>query len=127
MGIEYRANIVCGFAMEVKTVTKEVTKYNEDTGQPYVVNAYSHDEIVIAGNVIAEKMEIYDGEKYLGLEIFQDGYEDGDFYLGSKVVGITIDGGEWSSIVKTDIPELVTAFAKEHDVEAQFFLITSVG
>ena len=126
MGISYRADVVCGFAMEVKAVTKEVTKYDENTGQPYTVNVPSHDEVVIAGNVIAENMEIYEGEKYLGLEIFQDGYEGGDLYLGSKVAEAVSDD-RWSSIVNTDIPDLVTAFAKEHDVEARIFLVMSAG
>ena len=119
MGVSYKASVICGYPAEVKSVVEDIVKYDEDTGKPYTTSKHSHDELIIAGSSLSSGEEYYDGEKFFGLELIQDG---GDFYLGVRIAEVEANV-TWSKPIDYAIPEPVEKFSREHGLTPQFLLI----
>jgi len=91
--LECNANLIYGFKLEIKIINKLVTKYNEDTGEPYQKKIYSHKEALIGDCIIASTKEndhaLYFNEKYGDLYLYSI-YSGGDasYYLGLSVATV---------------------------------------
>ena len=96
MSISYNARVVYGFKLNIKEIANEVTKYNVDTGEPYLTKGDSY-EIATVESTEDEKIVmstkenpdvLYDGDEFEGMEIFESGYEEGTKILGISVCGV---------------------------------------
>ena len=127
MSVSAYAKVVSGFPVYVKELKKEVTKYNEDTGESYKVKVPSCEVVVVN-----EKIELTEteSEEYIS--------EMGKFYLHGRdrendeigcVLGVAV--AETSNImygstqveVDVDVPKVVMEFAKKHNLKPGLFLV----
>lgn len=129
MSTTYRAELVCGFQVEIREVKKQVTKFDENTGKPYETSAYSHDVAVADGVEVGTTEICVDalshGEELEGLEFGSSGgYGHGTKWLG-KVVTKVDDYKEQFKEVKAETPACVLAFAQKHGLTPRWFLSLS--
>ena len=135
MSISYSARVVCGFKLEIQPVSKSVTKYNQDTGEPYQVRVTEHEEGTIDGIPIRDTSQNADlfcnGETIEGLTVGESGYEIGQKWLGIVVVKV----GEYDGDFHGDfhefnlvVPDEIHEFAAKYKLENwHWFLSMSCG
>lgn len=128
MGWNPNCKVVCGFRLDVQEAYKNITKYNEDTGQPFTKKVFSHYTVMVEDKELCNRSldaeRLCNGEELDNLEVFEAGYEEGE-----KVLGLSL-GRRWGDDntvleLKLTIPEEVSNFAKEHGLTPKFFLIMS--
>ena len=134
MSVSYSAYAVCGFKLDITSVKKEVTKYDESTGAPYQAKIPSHDMASVDGVPVMDTTENCDalvrGECFCGLEIFKSGFENGTAVLGLASASVGDDGSTCQrdfSEIPVSVPDVVAAFAKERSLTPKLFLIQSCG
>ena len=132
MGVSYSAQVVCGFDFEMAKFVKSVTKYNEDTGEPYKVDQCSHymakagpeGEVVVEDNV--DDPSYWEETEHEGMKVHSSGYcGEGVKIFGVEVVRVG-EYGDYEGL-DTEIPEEVEAFAEKHSIEPSFHLLMSCG
>lgn len=129
MSISYNATVVYGFEMDIITVRKKKTKYDENTGKPYTVMVDSHEIVEVQGVQVSSAKDnqdqVYVGGHIGGLGILESGYEE-----GTKVLGIalarTIDGDDFCEFEAKKHPK-IEAFAKKFNVKPKLYLLLSCG
>jgi hypothetical protein len=131
MSTSYSAHLICGFKLDKREVMKEVTKYNRDTGKPHPTYEHSYDEYFIDGTSIGNTLdnpdEFYPGECFEGLEVFMDGYDDGELFLGLSEKRITDDSRVMSHEISMKVPPLVMSFSMNFAVEPKHFMFMTIG
>lgn len=131
MGVDYSANLLVG--IEVKKhlkhyqSTKQITKYNEDTGVPYqqsvVVNEYT------LGTRRFTEEEWHDFEPPSPFELLRSDYYDNhaDFILGLSVGGTNSNRSGRCKPKQIELEEITTSIAKVKSFGEKMFGISDVG
>ena len=130
MSISYNACVVCGFKVDIVRTMVDATKYNPDTGVPYITKVASHEVAMVDGVEVASNKDrpdaLSDGETLEGLEFGESGYERGQKWLG--VVLAKVSDWEGDIVFKpldVSIPPAVSAFAEKKNLKPGFFLVMS--
>ena len=134
MSVSYIVHIVCGFQVNVVESTKMIKKYHEDSGEPYSLEVFSHNEGFINNKKIFranDKYQFSGGSEYEGLEIIGGYYEDNEILIAKKIVSIDLNYSEGSpkpflnNVIPVEIIRFVDKF--NIDVAPQFYLAADVG
>lgn len=72
MGASYYAKVVSGFLIEKRDITRQVTRYDRDTGKPYLEDEVSFSQAVIGKEEFSQEDSntIFDNEGLDGLDLF---------------------------------------------------------
>ena len=120
MSLTIFSQVIAGFEVYIRTVNKNITRYSQDTGEPYVASVFSHREIVMSsvGSLVEAGEYFHEDEKLgCGLEIF---CVDDEPVLGLKVAEVRWKPGRVG--FNTEMPAAVREFGVSHGVEPKMFL-----
>jgi len=124
MGVTYTSRLVYGLLYKAKRATRSVTKYNDDTGEPYQREIESIFYVNEIGESIPERyndpIDIFFGDHYTG------------YYGGNIVYGVSVGSVDCESGLMLEIDESKLQHAKEclpdvYNRIAKLHLILEVG
>ena len=133
MGATVKARVIVGFELKLVQKYKERTKYNEDMGNPYIIQEKSHQVALCEGKEILSSKGNPDqfcegkGDKTLGgLGIFStncDCYECGSkCWLGESIVESEFNKSGFHEFETSKLPKKVQDFANAHKIEPKRYL-----
>lgn len=133
MPMEYNAHIVVGLRVKSKKQTKEVTKYNEDTGAPYQKKIEETSYTTYEDRNVNFNVDELRDEGHDVLRFYPDGHEPDLCFIGHPVTTV----GERMWWFQQFPDEVTLAEVRMHvrkalqkrgcEVEPQVFMVLSYG
>lgn len=130
MSINYSAQLVKGFRLEIHELTKGITRYREETGEPYMAIMTAGYEARVGGQVIAQSEESDDfctGESVEGFEIMESGYDEGTKYIGVVLGRVGEYSSDFEKITEAEHSDILEAFIKKFNVKPELYLALHAG
>jgi len=127
MSITIVASVVCGFPCDIVKSKKEVRKFDENTGEPYLKTV--DDGYVLSVNGIDIKKNNYhsfDSEDIDGLSIEHTCYHESAQTVIGKVVG-KVEYSPGINVFPTEMPQEVLDFGAKIGLEPKWFLVLYVS